>query len=76
MQSEDRGDNDPKEEEVIFVLRLRARNTGWWGQVKRLDNNTLRYVSGQPELYALLNGEWQRALSVHPAEEEGAGSVE
>jgi hypothetical protein len=53
-------------EEVIFVLRLRARKAGWRGQVKRLDNGSLRYVASQPELYALLESDW---LLAAPREE-------
>jgi hypothetical protein len=48
-------------EEVVFVLRLRPRNAGWRGQVKRLDTGSSRYVASNQELYLLLDSAWQLA---------------
>ena len=49
---------DPSKEEVVFVLRVRANNRGWWGQVRRMDTGSIRNVAGMPDLFALLEQDW------------------
>lgn len=65
-------EDDRANTEVVFVLRVRAKGTGWWGQVKRLDNGSLRYIAGQPQLHALLDHDWELEIT-HGS---GAGQIE
>ncbi len=48
--------------EVVFVLRLRAMETGWWGQVRRMDTGSARSVAGLPDLFSLLERDWHLAI--------------
>jgi hypothetical protein len=52
--------------EVVFVLRVRAADSGWRGQVQRLGGQNgarTRYVGGLRELFTLLEQDWQSARS-------------
>ena len=56
----------PGEREVVFVLRVRAGNSGWWGQVHRLDVGSLLYVANHSELFAMLAHEWDLNINSPP----------
>ena len=45
--------------EIVFVLRLRAGPSGWWGRVYRIDEAEPTSIAESHELYALLDGHWQ-----------------
>jgi hypothetical protein len=45
--------------EIVFVLRLHAGASGWWGRVYRIDEAEPTSIAESHELYALLDGHWQ-----------------
>ncbi|MDQ6693563.1 MAG: hypothetical protein M3014_03970 [Chloroflexota bacterium] len=72
MKEENRSPRASKQE-VVFVLRVRPGEVGWWGQVHRLDVGSLRLVAGHIDLFALLEHDWQSALSQEQSPSEADG---
>ncbi len=69
MKQENRSPRTSKQE-VVFVLRVRPGEVGWWGQVHRLDVGSLRLVAGHADLFTLLEHDWQSALSLEQSTED------
>ena len=52
--------------EIVFVLRLRAGSDGWWGQIRKIDEQEPCYVRNTQQLLALLETYWLNARTSQP----------
>ena len=56
--------------EIVFVLRLRAGDNGWWGQVRRVDQPQAQYVRDIAAITALLQQHWEAQYSIESLDPE------